>query len=211
VQKPGLVMLDNSAKVFAVSEINRLAATRCVTLLQAICHDFGSTAVLIAHDNRNGDYSGSSAWQNACRSRLHLTRGEDSTTRLKMPKANYAATGGELALHWDDWSFRADDPAMMTPGERLQAEMEARGHGEIFLRALDELTAQKRNVSDSVRAGNYAPKVMLESNLAEGLNKRQLHAAMIRLLNEGRIRANEPIAQRANRAWLYGLARTAHP
>jgi RecA-family ATPase len=204
----GFVCLDNSAKLFAVREGDRIGVTRCVGLLNAICQDFDATALLLAHDNRQGDYSGSTAWENTCRSRLHLTRKDDGSIAMAMPKANYSALG-EITLRWDAWSFRADDPALMTEGERLEAKLTARAHGEVFLRALDTLRGQKRNVSDSSRAGNYAPKVMVERNLSEGLNKRQLEAAMILLLNEGRIRANEPITQRTNRAWLYGLARTA--
>ena len=89
----------------------------------------------------------------------------------------------------------------MTDGERLEAKMTARAHGEAFLRALDRLTEQGRNVSDSCRADNYAPKVMLERDLADGLSKRQLEAAMILLLNEGRIKANEPVVRGADRHW----------
>jgi hypothetical protein len=97
----------------------------------------------------------------------------------------------------------------MTAGEVLAAKLVARGHGEVFLRALDKLTEQGRNVSDSARAGNYAPKAMLERDLAEGLTKRQLETAMILLLKEGRIRGNEQVVKGANRHWLCGLARVA--
>ena len=90
----GLVMLDNSAKLFAVREGDRIGVTRCVGLLNAICEDFDTTAVLVAHDNKSGDYSGSTAWENCCRSRLHLTRDDDDgAIIMAMPKANYSATG----------------------------------------------------------------------------------------------------------------------
>jgi AAA domain len=204
----GLVLLDNSAKLFAVREGDRIGVTRCVGLLSAICQHFDTTTVLVAHDNKVGDYSGSTAWENTCRSRLHLTRDDDGGIIMAMPKANYSALG-KIKLRWDDWSFRAEDPACMTEGERLEAKLTARAHGEVFLRALDKLTRQGRNVSDSARASNHAPKVMLDRGLAEGLTKQQLEAAMVLLLNEGRIRANEPVGRGANRHALYGLARTA--
>lgn len=206
-RRHGLVLLDNSAKVFAVREGDRIGITRCVGLLNAICADFDATAVLVAHENMDGTYSGSTAWENACRSRLHLTRDDDGATVLTMPKANYSALGA-IKLAWEDWSFRADDPALMTEGERLEAKMTARAHGEVFLRALDKLTEQGRNVCDNNRAGNYAPRVMVERKLNEGLSKRQLEAAMVHMLNEGRIKANEPVMRGENRHWKYGLAST---
>lgn len=203
----GLIGLDNSAKLFAVPEGNRVAVTRCVGLLSAICQEHNATVVLVAHDNKTGEYSGSTAWENACRSRLHLTRKEGGELELEMPKANYSALG-QISLVWDDWSFRASDPVLMTEDERLRAEEAEQEQAEAFLKALDRLTGQGCNVSDGPCTSNYAPKVVLERGLGKGLTKKQLERAMNLLLNEGRIKANQNVVQSSNRHWRKGLART---
>jgi RecA-family ATPase len=203
--KPGLVILDNSAKLFAIKEGDRIGITRAVGHLDAICHDFDTTCLLIAHDNKAGDISGSTAWENACRSRLHLVRNdEDGSLELQMPKANYAAVGSNLTLRWDNWSFRAEDPALMTPGERLEADMKARANAQAFLDRLDKLTAQGRTVSHSPQAQNYAPKVMANRS---GAGRREIEAAMALLFEEGRIKANMPVGRRANRTPILGIGR----
>jgi RecA-family ATPase len=203
--KPGLIGLDNSAKLFAIKEGDRIGITRAIGLLDAVCHDFDATIVLAAHDNKGGDFSGSTAWENACRSRLHLTSdSETGTTILEMPKANYAATG-RLVLRWDAWSFRAEDPTLMTQGERLDADMKTRRNAQTFLAYLDKLTAQGRTVSHSPQAKNYAPKIM--ANGGAGPSARELAAAMELLFDEERIKAHQPVLKSTDRHYRLGIVR----
>jgi hypothetical protein len=49
---------------------------------------------------------------------------------------------------------------------------------------------------------------MIERGLVNGQSTRELERAMIALLKEGRIKANEPIGRYSNRATRFGLART---
>lgn len=204
--KFGLSALDNASMLYAIPEGNRGAVTRSVGLLNGLCKNAGTSVLLAAHDNKNGEFSGSTAWENSCRARMHLTRDSENVTKLKLPKANYSDRG-EVVLVWDDWSFRADDPAFMTPSERLDAELAEREHAMVFLRALDRLTEQGCNISDSKKAGNYAARVILESDLGEGLSQTQLAKALRLLLNEGRVLANQPVGRADNRHQRYGLAR----
>lgn len=205
--RPALVILDNSAKLFAVKEGDRIGVTRCVRLLHSLCHDYATTVVLVAHNNKLGDMSGSTAWENACRARLSLTRDDGGeTVTLAMPKANYSALG-EIKLRYDRGAFRCEDGAGMTMAERIEAEQERRKHAEMFLTALDKLTEQRRTVSHSNMARNYAPRLMHAEKLCDGLTVRQLEGAMRLLFDEARIVGDAQVYQRPNRSWASGVAR----
>ena len=209
-QQAGLVVLDNSAKLFAIKEADRIAVTRCLNLLQGICHECGTSILLVAHNNKLGDFSGSTAWENACRSRLSLTRDEDAETlTLARPKANYAALG-EVKIQWDNGSFRCDDEAGMSFAERLDAEQEKRRHATIFLNAIDVLTTQRRTISHNKRATNYAPKAITDANLASGLTANQLADAMELLFAENRIVGDAKVYERQNRSWASGIVRVGN-
>lgn len=206
--RPGLVVLDNPAKLFAVKEGDRIAVTRCVGMLQSICHDYATSVLLLAHNNKLGEFSGSTAWENACRSRLSLTRDAgDETLTLARDKANYAALG-DIKLRWDKGVFRCEEETFMTEGERIAAVQEKRQHAIVFLAALDTLTEQGRAVSHSRQAQNYAPKAMLAAKLVGDLTKKQLAVAMELLFAEGRIEANAKVGQRKQRSPQYGIVRT---
>ena len=205
--KPALIVLDNSAKLFAVKEGDRIAVTRCVRLLHSLCHDFNASVVLLAHNNKMGEFSGSTAWENACRSRLSLARDDDGETlTLKMPKANYSALG-EIKLRWDRGSFRCEEDAGMSMAERIEAEQERRKHAETFLAVLDVLTGQRQTVSHKRTSRTYAPRMMVGMKETGGLTAKQLEAAMQLLIEERRIIGDEQVYQRANRTWAIGLAR----
>jgi RecA-family ATPase len=205
--KPGLIILHNSAKLFAIGENDRVAVTRSVGLLQCICHDFGVSILLVAHNNKDGLYSGSTAWENGCRSRLSLTRDDEGeVVTLSMPKANYAALSS-ITLRYNRGSFQCEDEARMTTAERLEAEAELRKNAETFLAALDELTAQGRNMSHSNHAQNYAPKAIIAANLHDGLSCKQLEAAMELLFAEKRIEAGAKVGERSQRSPKSGIAR----
>ena len=75
----------------------------------------------------------------------------------------------------------------------------------MFLAALDQLTEQRRHVSNSDRAGNWAPKVIIEAGYAQGVSRKDLSAAMNRLLAAGILRANADLWRNNNRHWFTGL------
>jgi RecA-family ATPase len=207
--RPGLTVLDNAAILFAINECDRMQVTRCIGLLRSLCHEFETSILLLAHNNKTGDFSGSTAWENAVRSRLSMARNQDDPTivTLRRPKANYAGTG-ETTMRWCQGSFRSVDEEVMTEGERLDALIERRAHADVFLAALDALTARYRNLSSRKNAANYAPKVMIECRLSKGLNQRQLEDAMELLLDEQRVEPDVRLWKGDNRHAKFGLART---
>lgn len=208
--RPVLIILDNIATIFAGDENNRFQVTHFVNLAGGLAREFGCGVLLLGHPAKadGSEYSGSTGWNAAVRSRLLLQHGEgeDGGLSLGRVKSNYAPRES-LALRWVDGVLRPKAPEHMTYGDRLDAEMRAGAARQAFLDALDGLTRQGRNVSHSDRATNYAPKVMLDAGMAEGFGRGELAAAMNDLLNSGVLIANSVVGRGANRHPMHGLAR----
>lgn len=207
-----LTILDSASQIAAIPENNRPLVTRCLQALTGLCLETGTTILLIGHNNRDGDYSGSSAWENRVRSRLHMKRDaeEDGTKTLKLarPKANYAADEAGVTLEWHRGAYRCTDQRFETYGDRLDRELREGQIDQIFLNALDRLTEQHRALSHAKTAGNYAPRVMAETGFVNGTTKPQLEQAMRRLFDAERIIADAVLPwSKTNRHPAQGLAR----
>ena len=207
-----LTILDSATQVAAIPEINRPMVTRCLQHLNRICIDTGTSILLLGHNNREGDFSGSSAWENRVRSRIHMKREktEDGTETIVLarPKANYAAIEEGVTLEWHKGAFRCTDQRFESYGDRLDREMKERQDDQKFLAALDHLTKQQRAVSHSKQAGNYAPKVMAELGLVNGVSKGLLEKAMNRLFTADRIIADAQLPwMKPDRHHAQGIAR----
>ncbi len=133
--------------------------------------------------------AGSTAWHNAVRSRLYLTRPADEETGnrriLTRKKANYATTGDTIGLTWRDGVFVADERAGVVGSiGRRKAET-------VFLDLLAKFEADERPVSDRSRAGNFAPRLFADRPEREGFNKADFNRAMEALFAQGRIKIKE--------------------
>ncbi len=214
IRKTGaeFVILDSAAQIAAIPEINRPLVTRCLQMLTSLCHEFDATVLLLGHNNRDGDFSGTSAWENRCRSRVHMKRkkAEDGTETISLcrPRANYAALESGVAIEWRHGAYYCTDQRFETGAERLERELKEGAIDRAFLDALDALTAQHRGVSHSKQASTYAPKVMTETGQVDGCTKEQLQKAMQRLFKAERIVASAPLPwQTSDRHSAVGLAR----
>ncbi len=124
--RPKLLILDPSANLFQVNEINRNAAIGCIGLLRGLAIDFEMHVLLTAHPSLSGmnsgsGMSGSTGWNNAMRSRLYLTTKRnpnggdeeevDPEARYLTPKkSNYSKLGETIPLRWEDGRYvRADE------------------------------------------------------------------------------------------------------
>lgn len=206
-KRPGLVILDNAAIMFAINENDRTEVTRCIGFLRSICHKYNTTILVICHNNKAGDFSGSTAWPNASRCRLSMTRNAiEGTTTLCRVKANYA-DNGEVTLKWEEGVFRCLDFESMSEVERIEAHAKLKEHCEIFLRALDKRNAQGRAMSEKSRAQNYAPREIVADDLNENATERELAAAMRALFNDGQIVAGMAVGKNKSRQTTYGIGR----
>jgi len=114
---PKLLILDTLSDIYMGDEnvrdqVNKFIKTHIGSL--AIKHEL--TILLLAHPSRSGQnsgdmLSGSTAWENAVRNRLTLSRWEESDTimSLKRAKSNYAKAGEEILLVWEEGRMRLAD------------------------------------------------------------------------------------------------------
>jgi len=213
-----LVFLDSLHDFFDGEENVRTHARRFIKLLTAIARAIDGAVVMTAHPSLEGLKSGTgtagnTAWSNACRSRLYLRRPADTendtdaedTRVLRRMKANYARSGAELMLRWREGAFeREHEPSGVVKAiENTRAE-------RAFLACVDAAIEQRRALSDSKNASNYAPKVMASFPEADGFKQRDLEAAMNRLFNTRQIVNGAPFV-RANRHPAAGIVRNVAP
>ncbi len=184
-----VVVLDNVAHLFAGNENDRADVTRFVNLLNKLAGESGAAIILLGHPNKAGDeWSGSTAWNNAVRSRLYLEHDEDTDTRtLSLPKANYAKKGDVVRFRWIDWAFVRDQDLPADKRAEIEHVIQAAGDNQIFLTCLDERNRQERPVSESKASRTYAPKEFAEMPESKRIGRARLEAALERLFRLGTI------------------------
>jgi RecA-family ATPase len=207
-------VLDNAAHLFAGNENDRGQVTAFVNLLYSLCVDLGTTIILVAHSNKAGDtYSGSTAWLNAVRSQIVLSRPDgaiDPDERvLTLGKANYARQGDELRFRWHDFALVRDRDLPSDVREELSATIQANLDNDIFLRCLDERNRQERAVSESKASRTYAPKEFAAMPESKGIGRGRLEAAMDRLFRTGAIERGIVGRYKGEGKDMIGLRRTA--
>lgn len=221
VQQTGatFIVLDNAAHLFAGDENNRGQVTAFVGLLDGLAMKADAAVLLMAHPNKAGqEYSGSTAWENAVRSRLFMQvpdRDEqgvplDSDARiLTVSKANYGRKDAKVRFRWCDWAFvhqddlSPDENAAIVAGSRDAADDVA------FLRCLDAATEQQRATSH-IKGTNYAPAMFADMPDGKGIGPARFAAAMERLLSRSVILCDQPLWRGQNRHLKHGLARAGN-
>jgi RecA-family ATPase len=209
--KSKLGILDGAAQIAAIPESNRPLVTRCLQTLTRVCIDLSTTIVLIGHNNREGDFSGTTAWENRARSRVHMkrTKREDGseTIELARPKANYAELENGVAVEWHQGAYRCTDIRFETMGDRLDRQCREREIDQAFLVALDQLTERRLTTSAAKNAPNYAPRLMTQNGLTNGFSTREMEQAMRRGFKDGWLIGDAQLWQKGNRHYASGLAR----
>jgi RecA-family ATPase len=193
--RPRLIVLDNSADVFAGNENDRGQVRHFVTLLRGVAMSAGAGLVLTSHPSLTGTknetgLSGSTAWNASVRSRLYFKRAvtdkdeePDQDLRvLEVMKANYGPIGETVMLRWRDGLFLP--VAGIAPLDRMAKDQTA---DDVFLVLLAQFEAQGRNVSDKPTAPTYAPAMFCKEPAAKGMRKNVLADAMRRLFASDRI------------------------
>lgn len=213
------VTIDNTAHTFAGNENDRHQVAAFVNLNNRLAQSIGGSVLMVGHPNKAGDsYSGSTAWENQVRSRLYLevpkgVEGEpiDPDMRvIRNEKANYSQRGAEVRFLWHRGAFVLEDALPPGTDRDLRDSAQAAGENEIFLRLLDTLTEQRRQVSHAPNVPTFAPKIMAGMPEAKGLGKPHLARAMERLFGLGEIVASQALWLGPDRHPVIGLARKNH-
>jgi len=193
--RPAVVVLDTLADLFPGNENDRAQARQFVGLLRRLAIDHACAVVVLAHPSLSGlnsgsGTSGSTGWNNSVRSRLYLERVKEESYEadpdvrvLRSMKANYARTGVEVALRWQDGVFVAQLQPQETGLDRMAASAKAE---RVFLKLLRAFNEQGRTVNHA-GGPTYAPKLFTEHPGAEGCTKRAFRGAMEKLFAEGKI------------------------
>ena len=193
-----LLVLDSLHDLFPGNENNRVHARRFISLLSHFARDTAGAVVLTAHPSMSGlssglGTSGSTAWNNAVRSRLYLRRPEedgdsksdDDERILRRMKANYASSRDQIDLDWSDGVLRRRPE----PGSLEQRVRKRQIDQFIFTQiaaAWDRdmpLTAEPRTGKD-----RYLPAVLCGGG---EYKKAELHAAMMTNLSAGNIKVDQ--------------------
>jgi hypothetical protein len=181
--RPALVTLDNAAQMFAGNENVRSLVTQFCNKLTGLAVEFDCGVLLLGHTAKaeGSEYSGSTAWEAAVRTRLWLERKSDGTTELRRRKANYASTTDDatLRMSWRAGAFVLDDG---TDDTHPLAIADARG---ALLSALDTLTARRTATSHVANARNYLPRVARDEGLLDGVALEVARRAVATMLDDG--------------------------
>ncbi len=203
-----LVVLDNVTHFFTGNENDRYEVTAFVNLLNRVAGESGAAILLLGHTNKAGDsFSGSTAWLNAVRSQISLTRPDEmdeEARALTIGKTNYTKTGEALRFRWHNGAFvdEADLPADQRAD--LAHTIRETSANSAFLRCLEACTKAQRAVSHHPSA-NYAPTVFAKMPEGKGFDRKAFEGAFERLLSLGKIAIDQPLWKRENRVWKRGI------
>lgn len=213
-----LVVLDSLHDLFAGNENDRRHARYFIGMLRRMALEIEGAVVINAHPSLSGmstgsGMAGSTAWNNAVRSRLYLTRPkmdddeqDDAGDRrvLKTMKSNYDKSGGKIELNWVKGAFVAESPSGPIG---MVAQIQHRNDEKAFINGLELLREQKRPSSESPQASSYLPRLLRTLSLTRKFSKQELHRMMMDLLGRGLI-AKAQIAIGPDRHPIFGFMPT---
>jgi RecA-family ATPase len=196
--RPTIIVLDNSADLFAGSENDRAEVRQFVTLLRGLAIAADAGIVLTSHPSLTGintgtGLSGSTAWNASVRSRLYFKRAktekdeepEPDLRMLEVMKSNYGPVGETITLRWHNglWLPISGSSTL----DKLAVEKAAE---DLFLKLLQDFNQQGRNVSDKKNSPTYAPAAFASDPQAKTIHRpgKALTDAMARLFAAGKIR-----------------------
>lgn len=219
--KADVVFLDNSARVYGGDENDRHMVTSFVAMLTHAARVRNAAVVLLAHPSKNAgsEYSGSTAWEGAVRTRLYLGRklpdakaqangedpepADDDTIRyLCRRKANYSARDYRR-LQFVQGVLVPDAVSEATMRLKITPEL-AR---EVVIRAVRRLKDLDQFGVLRKSSDNYLPRLVRTYQLNEGIPDKHIVAAMIALQKEGLLTLIE-IGKYRNRVARMGLTLT---
>ena len=194
--KADVVILDNVAQLYGGNENDRHSVTAFLNVLVGALE--GKAIILLAHPSRasGSEFSGSSAWENAARTRLYLgatlpgakvepdEQPSDTVRYLSRRKANYSPKDWRR-MTYADGALTPDEPAdtdgIIVTINRARAQ-------RVILAGLGKLSAMGLYPSGGQKSPNFLPKLIIEYKLDEGLLSRDLASSMRDLMTEGRLK-----------------------
>lgn len=200
--RPALVILDNIAQLFAGQENVRSEVTSFCNELTGIARAFNCAVLLLGHTAKidGSEYSGSTAWDAAVRSRLFFERQDDGTTVLKKSKANYSALD-EIRVEYRGGAFFPLPPGNDINPTTVEAVK------PVIAKAIEIFTSRQQGTSHLPTARNYLIKAMKAEQMLGGIAEKVAHAAMVAMIDAGEIAPNSILPwKNSSRHPVQGLA-----
>lgn len=201
-----LIVVDTLADVFTGNENDRAQARVFAQMaLGLLARETQGAVLTLAHPSRIGinsgsGESGSTTWIGTFRSQLYLESprpegGEPPEPDLRVltrRKSNAARRNEKIELRWENGVF-----VPIRPTTGIIASIERRNCEQVFLRLLDNTSAEGQPVSSNTRSGNYAPRLFSRRPDRERFQKADFEWAMQALFAEGEI-TNEPYGRKGD-------------
>jgi hypothetical protein len=209
--RPGVVILDNVARLFGGSENDRHQATTFCAVVQGVCAP--AAVLLLGHPAKaaGSEYSGSTAWEGAVRARLYLSDRppdqdpddddapiDDRVRYLSRRKANYSA----LDIRRMDLIDGVLIPATVEPARIAMPAGEFTK--DTVRRAVQKLAERSIYGTASTASPNYLPRLAKQYGLLETTTDRTLAKAMREMVLAGELVSRE-VGKNSNRTPKMGL------
>jgi RecA-family ATPase len=204
--KADAVILDNIARLYGCSENDRHQVTSFIAMLTKAARPTGAGLMLLGHPAKatGSEYSGSTAWEGAVRSRLYLGRvlpdqeqtvepkEDDGIRYLCRRKANYSTRDYRRIRYVNGVMIPddADRPVTSRPTEYAQ---------DAVIRAIASLERIGKYGNSSTASPDYLPKLADQYKLIEGIGRKQFASAVRELEVAGKIKL-ETIGHYQNRS-----------
>jgi RecA-family ATPase len=217
--KADVLVLDNIAQVFGGNGSDPHHVTMFVNETRGLVTGRPFAPIFTGHVSRaaGSEWFGSVAWENACRMRWYLGAtlpdkkpddddepADPETVYLARRKANYTSKD------WRRLKFRNGlfVPEELEPGQSFTQSFRDDAAERVVLTAFPRLIAMGLVPSDKAQAADYLPKQIQAKGLAQNHSKKDLIAAMNRLMGSGRLRREKNAGMDSSRHPKPGLVMT---
>lgn len=193
--RPALAILDPIALLFGGNENDRAQVSAFAHRLKLICSRYQTSILLIGHPAKaeGSEFSGSTAWDTAVRSRLILRKKENSEREflLQRPKANYAPKDDE-GLHLEqkvDGTFVLADKASIRRRNSCKEKERRETADRLVLRFISEQHASGGELptNSTNSSGVFGMMKAIRPGMGDEFKAGELQQAASRLLNSRQI------------------------
>jgi hypothetical protein len=195
--KADVIILDNIARLYGGNENDRHQVTSFMAMLTGAARATNAAVLLLGHPGKalGSEYSGSTAWEGAARSRLYLGRNlpdkepekdqedDDGIRYLCRRKANYSNRDYRRVRYID---------GVMVPDEQSDTPRSSAPTSEyvqsIVARAIRKLSDLGKFGNASTASPDYLPKLADQYKLLDNVSKSVFSAAMREMEVAGKIK-----------------------
>ncbi len=176
--KPAIILLDNIAQLYGGLENDRTQVTSFCNKLTGLAHEYNCGVLLLGHPAKGelSEYSGSTAWEAAVRTRLFLKPSLEGALNLSKAKANYSMLE-DIRIQYHEGTFVRLDTTTEIPLLLQEAK-------EHIISALHIFIARQQNCSHHRNANNYILRMMQRDNLLGNIPAAIAEQAVNMLIDE---------------------------